>query len=326
MRTCLRIISILFLLGFCLHTKAKEGTFCLFPKEIKSERPSYLYDFLERYLFELDSLSQKKVDIKQRIKDDGVCFLVGSPNTARKIKTDFPFSINRTENRFYQVTWMDVEGTPILDITFPVQFELILGKPKVQMEEMIFDHLKSQSTSYHSNSCEKVTLFNLEDGCFRQLDIKSYYVDSLNDAEYYIQNSDSIIPVFDNKYMNYSAANLMRGIIDSCDSYQLYIEQALYGFQSKTYLITLSQWLNYCRWLNLHVYFSIDEEREDGMTALLIAQSEELGFNHMMSLIIPYNFIDNQKSVLKARLNAFIPINNVKDLYQKYTEKPKKKI
>lgn len=73
-------------------------------------------------------------------------------------------------------------------------------------------------------------------------------------------------------------------------------------------------------------YVAVEEERKDGLKLLLIAQCRDLGFNHMLSIIVPWNFVDNRKSVLKAQLNAYIPTNNVKDLYQQYKQKPKKKI
>ena len=78
--------------------------------------------------------------------------------------------------------------------------------------------------------------------------------------------------------------------------------------------------------MKLDVYFAVEEEHEDGLRALLIAHSRDLGFNHMMSLLIPDNFVQKRNAILKATLNAYIPTQNVKDLYQQYVAKPKKKI
>jgi hypothetical protein len=60
--------------------------------------------------------------------------------------------------------------------------------------------------------------------------------------------------------------------------------------------------------------------------ALFIAQSPDLGFNHVLSLVIPYDFVINKKCVIKATLNAYIPTQNVAELYKQYVEKPKKKL
>ena len=78
--------------------------------------------------------------------------------------------------------------------------------------------------------------------------------------------------------------------------------------------------------MKMNLYFAIEEEREDVLKALLIAQNPDLGFNHMLSFIIPNNFVNDKKTVFKVVLNAYIPTQNVKDLYQQYVDKPKKRI
>jgi hypothetical protein len=78
--------------------------------------------------------------------------------------------------------------------------------------------------------------------------------------------------------------------------------------------------------MKMTTYFAVEEEREDGIKALFIAQSRDLGFNHVLSLVIPYDFVINKKCVIKATLNAYIPTQNVAELYKQYVEKPKKKL
>jgi hypothetical protein len=133
-------------------------------------------------------------------------------------------------------------------------------------------------------------------------------------------------PVYDKKQKWYSATNLFHGLISETSDYRFYIEQNLYGFNKQSYTISLNQWLNYCVVNKLTLYFAIEEEREDGLKALLIAQSHDLGFNHMLSIIIPDNFVEKRNVTLKATMNAYIPTDNVKDLYQQYKDKPKKNI
>ena len=93
-----------------------------------------------------------------------------------------------------------------------------------------------------------------------------------------------------------------------------------------SYTITLNQWHNYCAEWGLKVFFAVEEEREDGILALIIAQSRELGFNHLLSVVIPDKFIIDKNTVLKVRLSPYIPTHNVKDLYQKEATNHKKKV
>lgn len=316
-----RCISVLFLLLFSLFAEAEDGAFCLFNTDMKTQYPSVVYDFLEHYLYELDSLNKAKVYIEQRIKDDNVVFHTGSPSVARRISPTYPVSINRVEDKYYEVAWSDTLGNTLLDISFPIQFELLLGKPKAEIEKELKMTMQEYN-DYYPAYCMSEDKILQEDGCSMSNPVSNYYIESMNTATYYKGNK----PTFDARDKWHSAANLFQGCIDSIGSYMLYIEQNLYGFKTMQYTLPLTQWLAYCQAMKITTYVAVEEEREDGLKLLLIAQCRDLGFNHMMSIIVPWNFVDNRKSVLKAQLNAYIPTNNVKDLYQQYKDKPKKRI
>lgn len=312
------------LLAFGCNAYAQR--YSLFAPQIQNEYPSVVYDFLERYLYELDSLENKGVNTAPRLRDDKVTFLTGGPQTARNITPSTAFSINKTEEKFYQVTWTDTADAVLLDLVFPMQYELILGKPKVEIEKEMKVTLSKYSNflllPHDGNEFVKT-----DDGCLMTNPTSHYYVQSVNTATYFsVLESGDTIPTFTEKDKWHSAANLFHGCIWDIADYSLYIEQSLYGFKKMQYTVPLAQWLAYCQAMKMKTYFAVEEECTDGLKALLIVQSPDLGFNHMLSVIIPDNFVTNKKTVLKATLNAYIPTQNVKDLYQKYVEKPKKKI
>jgi hypothetical protein len=146
---------------------------------------------------------------------------------------------------------------------------------------------------------------------------------SLSDALYYNKVREDYHPVFDSDHLAYSSANLFHGLIPDAD-YRMYVEQSIYGMTTINYSIKLSQWLNYCAEWGLKVFFAVEEEREDGILALIIAQSKDLGYHHLLSVVIPDKFVDDQNAVLKVRLTPYIPIHNIKDLYQEQSTTHKK--
>lgn len=302
---------------------ASAQTFNLFSSNVKTEYLSVVYDFLERYLYEIDSLQKHHEYVDQRLRDDKVLFIAGSPATARSITPDMMFGINKVDDKFYDVAWKDSVGNTVLEMAFPMQYELLLGKPKVEIEKE-FKSTLSHHRSFIPLSYNLEDMSTLEDGCLMTNPISNYYVESLNTATYYSKEKDA--PTFCKEDKWHSAANLLQGSIKDVENYTLYIEQNLYGFKTDKYTIPLIQWLAYCQDMKLTTYFAIEEEREDGLKALVIAQSQDLGFNHMLSLIIPDNFTEKRDCVIKGTLNAYIPTQNVKDLYQQYKEKPRKKI
>ncbi len=317
---------ILLLCAFvALQQEASAQRFHLFSDEIKRDFPSVVYDFLERYLYETDSLQQKGVDVTQKLHDDKVMFMAGSASTARKISPSTPFSMKNVESKYYQVGWTDTKGKALLTMAFPMQYELLWGKPKVQLEQTLKDEIAG-AKEFVVVKPKQDDMEVQTDSCLMSKPVENYYVKSLNTATYFCKQGDQLQPVFDSSDKWHSAANLFLGCIAQADLYNIYVEQNVYGFKKIPYTMKLSQWLAYCQAMKLKMFFTVEEEREDGLKALLIAQSDDLKFNHMLSVVIPDDFVTNPKAMLKATLNAYIPTQNVKNLYQQYVKKKKKKI
>ena len=321
------IYSITLLLGLFVSIQTSQAQrFTLFPMDLKTEHPSVVYDFLETYLYEIDSLQSKGVNIDQRLRDDKVVFIKGSASTARGVVPGMAFNINKNNEKFYEVFWTNTQGNVILDLAFPMHYELLLGKPKIELEKDLESSL-TNVCQYKPYDTKIGRLILQKDGCLMTDPVSNYYVETLNTATYYsITESGDTIPVFTDNDKWHSAANLFHGMITDITDYTLDIEQNLYGFKKKKYRVSLQQWLSYCQSMKMNIYFAIEEEREDALKALLIAQNLDLGFNHMLSFIIPNNFVNDKKTVFKVVLNAYIPTQNVKDLYQQYVDKPKKRI
>lgn len=318
-------ILVAYFVGLSSFAQTDKGKLFLFSDELKNTYPSVIYDFLERYLYEIRN-SQNGYLLNQRMTDDKVNVVQGDVVNVTKLSPMVPFSINKIDNFGYDVCWTDTLGNTLLELQFPVQFELLLGKTKSEIETTVKNSIQSMDSVF-SPVTDMQEIEELDSGYFRTTPSFNYYVESLNTSRYYeIVNDTDTVAVFNPRQKWYSVANLFHGIINDTNEYRLYIQQNLYGFKQMHYTITLSQWLNYCKDNNLIVYFAIEEEREDGLKGLLIAQNTDLGYNHMMSIIIPDNFIEKKNATFKVSLNAFIPTDNVKELYQKYTERAKKKI
>lgn len=317
-----KILTIILFFLSSLTGKAEKGRFTLFSPETKSLYPSVVYDFLERYLYELDSLQQINPIIQPRLQSDKVVFMKGSPETARHLTPSTPFTIRITENQFYEAIWNDTLQNKLLHLVFPISYELIQGQPKHLIEKTIKKQLMSMDDYFVPDtipSHEKMKL--VEKDIYQPVDIQDLDgIQSLHTGTYYWKTpTNTWRPVFSSNYKMYSAANLLHGVIAECQNYKLHLRQKQYDFQQEEYLISLSQWLNYCKTMHTTVYIGLEEEREDGLKILLIAHSHDLGFQHMLSIILPWNFTEKRNTVIKAQFNAFIPIHNVKSMYMERT-------
>ena len=292
----------------------------LFSPEVKEAAPRtqvVVMNFLERYFNELTNTKQTTVLTK--MADDKVYFRKGKPSDLYQICDTMPFSINLLD-RYYEVNWMKADE-PFVTIVFPAQYDLLLGAQKDEASKQFKDAViaapQQTKDSEAPSNLEKVSesIYKTKGDTLE--------LASLTDAIYYNKVREDYHPVFDNDHIAYSSANLYHGLISDVD-YRMYVEQSVYGMTTINYSIKLSQWLNYCAEWGLKVYFAVEEEREDGILALVIAQSKELGFHHLLSVVIPDKFVTDQNAVLKVRLTPYIPVHNVKDLYQKQSTTHKK--
>ena len=302
-------------------SQTHKGKLHLFSDEIKTMTAPIVYDFLERYLYEV-SKSSRDYDLYRKMADDKVVVREGSLDNIVRLSPATPFFINRYEDKGYEISWHDEKGRILLCMQFPIQYELLLGKPKVEIEKEFKKEVASQDETFTCCSpTDSLAPLEGETGVFSSTSTSHYFVESLNTATYFWRQDSAMVPIYSANYKAYSAANLFMGVIDNVSDYKLHVEQNLYGFKSKSFIVNLTQWLNYCKANALTIYFGIEEEREDGLKALLIAQNRNLGYNHMLSIILPDNFVEKRDCVLKTVANAYIPTDNIKNLYSERTNK-----
>lgn len=314
-----RLVYILLFLLVGIGSVSSQGL-KLFNPEMKgaaSKSQVVVMDFLERYFYQLSSM--KGTSVQTKMADDKVYFRKGNLSDLSQVCDTMPFSMSLLD-RYYEVNWMK-EDEPFITIVFPAQYDLLLGVQKDEALKQFKDMIVS-APSRETFSSIPSELIQIDSLIFKTRS-DSLELASLSDALYYNKVRESYQPVFDEKHLAYSAANLFHGLIINAD-YRMYVEQSVYGMTTINYTITLSQWLNYCAEWGLKVYFAIEEEREDGILALVIAQSKELGYHHLLSVVIPDKFVTDRNAVLKVRMTPFIPIHNVKDLYQKESTTHKK--
>lgn len=275
-------------------------------------------DFLERY-FSKDLTTECHTSLVNKMADDKVYFRKGKHSDMALVSDTMPFSITLND-RYYEVQWMQHEE-PFITIVFPAQYDLLLGMQQNEAQQKLKESILAapmRIDTFEVPSDLQIT----EDSIYVSKKEK-FELESLNDAIYYNKVGDNYQPVFDNMLQEYSAANLFHGLINGAD-YRMYVEQSVYGMKTINYTLTLSQWLNYCAELGMKVFFAVEEQREDGLLTIVLAQCKELGFNHLLSVVIPDKFVDDKNAVLKVRLTPYIPTHNVKDLYKKETQNRKK--
>lgn len=312
----MRRLSYTLLLAIWCASASSQGLKLFSPemRDAASYPHQVVMDFLERY-FGKELPAVKLTTVEHKMADDKVYFRKGKLQDLYQITDTMPFSISLLD-KYYEVKW-----EPVVTVVFPAQYDLLLGMEKDEAQNRLKEAILTAPNRI-SLKTVPTNLSLLEDGVW-QSKTEFFELESLNDAIYYDKVGEGFIPIFDSAHLEYSAANLFHGLIDDAD-YRMYVEQSVYGMKTINYTLSLQQWLNYCAQLGMKVFFALEEQREDGLLAIVIAQSRELGFNHLLSVVVPDKFVNDKDAVLKVRLSPYIPTHNVKDLYQKESANHKK--
>ncbi len=308
--------ALYFLLFFCSLTASAQqssssamapGRLQLFSDKTRQAVGRYVLvvNFVDRYFSQLKMLTP--VEQQRKLKDDKVLFVKGRLELLYHPMDDLPCTITRNE-KFYEVSWLK-EGKPVVDLVFPVQYELLTGQTMAEAQQQFRTALEAAPDGSHPSDVD-TNLKKRDDGLYTTEE--EYYEErDLNNARYYYKKGGRFIPVFNGQQPVFSAANLFQGITVRTD-YQLHVVQTIYGPSTVSYQIPLEKWLGYCEQEHLTVFFGIEEERTDSYKVLVVAHSKELGFNHLLSVDVPRDFIDNRSASFDARLTPFIPTHNLK--------------
>ena len=283
-----------------------------------STQQAIIVDFLERYF--LDLLTQRDETIQEKLQFDKILFRHGTVNDLMEVTDVMPFTISANEG-YYEVGWTQ-NGNPFVTIAFQAQYELLLGMPSSEIQRHLKDYIRSAKHRLVSTKVNNSQPVLQPDGIYVAKD-DYYQLESMSNATYYYKVDGEFVHVFDDGQPEYSASNLLQGIIAD-DDYRLHIEQSIYGMTSMKYMISLRQWLDYLADQGLKVYVGMEEQREDGLLMLVVAQNKDLGYNHLLSIVIPDGFAKDRKAILKAQLSGFIPTHNLKNLYQQESRNRKK--
>lgn len=294
----------------------------LFHPQMKKDLDPIVYNFLERYFLELYCWKEP-LSLEQKMHDDKVMFTKGTYLDIKKVTENAAFSINQVENKFYEVSWAKTQGAaPFLSLAFPLQYELLLGHPLIEIEKTLYDQI------IHAPQCSKpetdVQKHLLKDGVYSTERSKYYYIPELNTTRYYYRDKKGRYTLIcDTIQPSYTAQNAFQTLTSLNNP--LRIEQNLYGFKKSEYVVTLKQWINYCKANHLTVYTAEEAQLDGGTLLLLVAENKDLGYNHILSITVPKQFVTQPSLELKVKLNAFVTTHNIKNLYQQYKKTPKKK-
>jgi hypothetical protein len=108
-------------------------------------------------------------------------------------------------------------------------------------------------------------------------------------------------------------ANLVTGT-EIENQLMLNIAMVKYGYKIDSATVPLRQWITYCFSEGCVPYFGVMTKESKKMVCELLMINEMLGYAHVMKMEFNPKILANREGKIKARLNSYIPIWNLKSL------------
>ena len=276
----------------------------LFSPEMRSVGQSPIFDFLVRYFLQLKYPPTIK-SASNMLRDDQFRFLKGNIATINEIRPadDFSFS---NDNHRYTATW-NRDGSTLLSVSFPVEYELISGENKIEAEDNLLSDIQNTTVKPAKSEVKR----------------NDYYINDCFSNRLYFQKGKLISS---SDHPAETLANLMLST-QALGQYDINVTQISYGFQKKVFLVPLRQWIAFCHDNGCQLYFGIENMDEQGdISAVVLAVNQAENYNHVMTISIKTEMIDAQKGTIEARLYPYVPTHNVLNMFANYRKSNPKTI
>ena len=270
----------------------------LFADEVRQAGQSPVFDFLERYFLQLKYPSQQ-MSTANMMRDDQFRFHVGTMATVSELRLTDAFSYTNDRHR-YHATW-NREGQPLLEVSFPVEYELISGENKIESEDnLLADIRRTQVPPVCPSPTESPN---------------GYYVVRTLTNRIYIVGNRLVSGI---NYPVEAAANILL-CPETEGDYNIQMTQVSYGFRKTEFTVPLRQWIAFCRQHGCELYFGLDGTTADGgVNCVIVAVNQRDNYNHVLTVTVPADVIDHRRGTVEARLYPYVPTHNVLNLFATY--------
>lgn len=288
----------------------------IFNPEIKKVQSLPIYDFLERYLLELNIA--KGTDNAIRLGFDQVQFDTGNADVALTLdgSEEFRYSSNTFYN--YHVEWLK-KGKIILAISFSMDNQLLSGCNAVELEKKYLKKIRRYRRE--NDSLPDIDNTFPKDGKYYIKSGSSFMADAIRNDLYFHKKGSKWELISNSSQPFRSIANTMLSMYTPGD-YDLAITLDMYGYKEEKDTVKLTDWLGMCAEEKCAPYFGMKSKADSLYTGTVFMVNETSGFLHMLSFKISTTTLQNGKGIIEGRLFVYVPLHNVtKKLFNSFDYK-----
>lgn len=297
----------------------------IFPSSLRDRALNPLIaDFIERYWLSQTLPLEHEKSVRQQLTEDRFVFEAGSIRSIDAIQKDstISFSFESTPARF-TATWGEPQN-PLCRISFPINHELILGRKMLENDRRLAREINDiRLTVTPGDGTAATDLFKADSSTPLRVEDNGSYLDcALKSERYYTTAADGLSPepVFDSSHCIESIMNLFTGYdIPGARDIALSIDHKTFGLKTQPIETTVQKFVAYAMQGGCVPYvgiLTVDSEGSGLADILVIMHNRYAGYNHVLRVSLPLDCIGTGRGTASARLNAFVPSSNIKDLFK----------
>lgn len=307
------------------------------PQLMEAYGASPVFNFIERYLLELDLRLDGRTPAA-RMDIDKVVTTAGDISMLHTMAADAAFTIETITRRMYRLKW--TAGARTLSITIPADCQLLSGANAIELEEIFERDLQriipiSGDDIINDWKSAKVArsegLLIVDGGTFMS--------EMIRGDIYLTEQGGRRRLVADASKPRQSVANIMlTGCYERTIPLDLTIDR--YGYKSSKVAVTVQQFVNYCLTEGCRLYFGVKTNDGERLTGTLFALNEKMACNHVLSIDFPTAILKGSgEAAVKTNANAgktaatavkatayvYIPLQNVTEKFFQSDQNDKRK-
>jgi hypothetical protein len=303
----------------------------LFPETMDKSYARPVYGFIERYLLAL-LLKRNQTEQRRLLREDTVTLKVngrdyiGSQYSLSQLlqSVDSLSSFLLTGDRsHFRVQWQGTFAN--IELTFPKQYDLILGRDKKELAEAL-------RTELEAAACRKPRITYIPQLSQRRIAENEYMYADMGDT-YIIPQMQSgrllkeqnsmFSYVFSEQIVKESLMNLF-GNADEMGRKQT-LSLTVKGYRlSETFSFSADCLCAFMKAHDCTAYTGLETENDKEVTGTVMYVNRDLMYLHMLYFRFPKTAFGRESVPVNATLYPYIPINNLATLYEDMKDYPDK--
>lgn len=287
----------------------------LFPQHIKEQFKGVpVFDFLERYLLELDlRLDGKEAALRMDI--DQVVVTKGSLQMLHQLSRQSAISVSVDEitRKMYRLGML-IDGRE-LTVVIPADSQLLFGGNLIELEHAFIDGLHRMIVVEPEALIQNWDAAVVREGKGSLVIDGGYYrIEQIRGDIYLTKRRGHRRLLMERKSPARSVSNMMlTGIAPRYVTLQA--DFHIYGNKIDRQQVSLQQFIDYCMSEGCRLYFGMKTLTDTEITGTLFAYNEKYAYTHMLSATIPLDILEGSESQITGKAYIYIPLHDITEKY-----------